>query len=858
VALFKDFAANCRLSAIAKAEVPRDRIGRMINGSRALHTISRALRAGRDMTPQEQDILVQLSYIGRALPKGRVDKEGQKAQMEHVKNLTSPAEPLPPGRREELRAFAKKWAERHLDAWDQRPEFDPTSGSCLEFSRKKGGMAEFLRDRLHRALKKKGLWPPPRYIKKLTSYPVVEDEASSIAHAALRDELIEEFKGIIEGFTYPEAQVLTISERGYKSRIVTKSNGAIVALGHHIRRWLTRGTRSDPSIREVLAGDHREAVESLLAPDHGSFGPSRWAYRDEGDQWILSADLKTATDLIGSETYEAIAEGIMESTPGKTMPEWAKHLFKVCIGPQRLIYPDLGVARRSKRGALMGLPTTWPLLCLANLAWWDSSRPVRICGDDLVAKAPKLLISRYESRAKDSGAKFSSKAKHMCLQGGGVFTEEVFFTTGVKRVVSEGPLRSAKWVKEGHARRNPSYLNTLERWSEAFPLRGIIGTMKSDLTGTDAPYWAAIGPALERMMAERSPNARRKILLTLQYSHPELRAFLSDVGLAGLFHVPRQFGGVGIPTAEMWDFHPPEQNHAQKWVLQTAVALAAGAKPGENLTILSRPWAGAIAPNPIRENAGRIADSGLSGRYNFVKAGPDTEFPKGTLIFPGTVTDLQEKVAGNVARDLYFLSDVPLVSSQVKHRNAYEVARNLQRRLVTARRELISSRGGWILKSARKAAKRRQEREEPPATPKRSPEEITDQETRFNFVTPARSGVKPGLVTFLANSGMYIQMEARGEVEMAAEGEVGKRGRTWSELLQQLKEKEDQRVATLRPGTERDMNVPFERLEELTSKTLQLSNQAGGIPLWGLPFREWPGRPAKEVFKHLFGPGGGE
>jgi hypothetical protein len=554
---------------------------------------------------------------------------------------------------------------------------------------------------------------------------------------------------------------------------------------------MAQGLRRDPAVKEVLAGDHRQAVEDLLKPPPGISDPHESV--DEGIQWILSADLKTATDLIGSETYEAICDGILASKPGQTLPPWARRHLLLSVGRQLLSYKELGRHTATKRGALMGLPTTWPLLCLCNLAWWKASEgkpeprvDLRICGDDLVAKSTKDRISRYESRAADSGAKFSDPSKHMVLQGGGVFTEEVFFTTGPARVVPEGPTRRRYGYVAEPKLRGLQIRNLFRRWSEAFPLRGLLGTMRSDLTGREAPYWSAIGPAIEQMMADRTEETRTRMLRTFRYAHPEFRTFARNAGMAAMIHVPRQFGGFGIPTPKMWDWAPELKNGNRRTVL-AAKALALGLEPAGDQGLLSRPWSDLNAKVPWRTIAKGPSQRGLDARYEFVKASRATELPITSIIYPGTVDGLQETVEANVARDLFFLSDAPLTSEQGLHRNSMDLLKKLRSRLATSRDEVLQTLGGWLL----------------------------------------------------AKQGQHHQ-----------EGNQ----MTWAELLRTLKDKADQRVALLRPGTERDIRIPFERLETILSMNRHYSPFGGpmrSIPLWELPLREWPSRPAEKALSSL-------
>lgn len=982
ISLVKEFTTNCRLHALQGGPVPRDRFCRLFS-ARCFREIDVALRA-HNRTKEQQDILVQLSYVGRALPKGRPDFEGIKAQEDHRKALSTPAEPLDEGRREYLRSFARDWANKHLRKWEPKVEFDPTSGACLEFSRKQGGMAEYLRSALHKAvghhmvqlrsnpwnlsaqtaelIKKQnqssqrprsglsvpfGTNIPPsdretltewlsrpasvraRFIlrgqaegmpidletevemnalmaeghkdhrgsddidleslihtyKRITSYPVVDDSLAMGAHGLLRDHLIRELQQLSATQTYPEASVLTISERGFKTRIVTKSPGCVVALGHHLRRWMAAGLRTDPSIREVLKGDHREAVESLF---HG--GPiDPGVARTEEDQLILSADLKAATDLIGRETYEAIVDGILSSDEGLNLPSWARFLYRLCIGPQRLIYPDLRKNALSQRGALMGLPTTWPLLCLANLAWWHHGRPlgkvprVRICGDDLVAKARLREIEEYETWAKASGAVFSNRSKHMVLRGGGVFTEEVFFTTSNEPIAVEGPLLpvriqgtdvGSRLVQFGDylptalvsskARANQRYLaatapraapptitlpqegrpqirrNTFQRWSEAFPLRGLVGTMKSDLTGTEAPYWVSIGPAAEVMMSHRGPEARRRILAAFRSGHPDFYRFASQQGLSGLIHVPRQFGGFGIPRQSLWNDRPLRKTPGQAVVYAAAVALVDGSNVEMDLKVLSRPWQDTPFRNPLRTVAASAAEQILSTRYKVIKVKKDTQVPVGATIYPESVDELIERVMGCVSRDIFYTGNDPLMGEKQQHKNAATVARRLRARLAVQRRLVVRERGGWILKRMRAESRQRYEEE------LRTREHLAQAQFGIVVHEDRASGITGGPV-LLPTAAFGMDTPSKGSVRLAdpihapATGEKRRRARgekrgmrevprpedidvglaagsaavtgqskvTWATLLKRLKEKEDKRIAVLMPRGEGGISIPF-------------------------------------------------
>lgn len=120
-----------------------------------------------------------------------------------------------------------------------------------------------------------------------------------------------------------------------------------------MRKFLIKGLRKDPHISLTLAGNHRQQVERI--------------FKDRGSCKILSADLTSASDLLPLDLCNAIVDGLVAAKePGTAryfIPEqWHSH-FRRLVGPQELHYPD-GSVINSSRGILMGLPTTWIILCL--------------------------------------------------------------------------------------------------------------------------------------------------------------------------------------------------------------------------------------------------------------------------------------------------------------------------------------------------------------------------------------------------------------------------------------------------------------------------------------------------------------
>jgi DNA-directed RNA polymerase subunit N (RpoN/RPB10) len=274
----------------------------------------------------------------------------------------------------------------------------------------------------------------------------------------------------------------------------------------------------------------------------------------------------------------------------------------------------------------------------------------------------------YEKAARESGAKFSSAVKHIKSSHGGVFTEEVFFT---KKTDSQG--------------------FQFDRWSEAFPTRGLLGTMRSDRTGTEEPYWTTVGPAMERMMEHRGQRARRAITIAFRAAHPELKGFLREHGLKRLWHVPRVFGGIGVPRWEsMWSFKATGEGLH----LRAALALSTGSRWDSDLAVLSRPYSRALPTTlPLRKVAADMAEQTIRGRWSVIRT--SAAVPPGYFAFPEGPQVLLDRITGNVARDLFFLSSFEPMAPKASTKHSGAVARRLEREVRLAQTSVVTTQGGW-------------------------------------------------------------------------------------------------------------------------------------------------------------------
>jgi len=504
----------------------------------------------------------KFSFVGRSLPKGDNTVVRQSIEK-HFNCFTKKSARVPPGTYESMRNWASHWGVKHPPT-SSPFDFSLTAGSCLEKSRKEGGLASFLVESLGAA---QGCEPAEFGDKPDDIYDV--DWQSMISQAQLRNYLLNEFKELPRPL---RASVEVITERGYKARIVTKSPGAAVALGHLLRRVALSSLKQDDRITLVLEGGHLEAVRTKLCRPV------------PGPVEILSADLSAATDNLTFETSRSLWLGYCD---GIQAPEDFRQIGLDLLGPMHLTYPD-NRQITTDRGALMGLPITWFILCLANM--WAADKAIRtvrssspcglrrqpyvICGDDLVGIWTKRVIKGYENNIPLTGMKFSTPDKHLSSNFFGIFTEEIFLLrrveiplhhrnryeqrqrvrfTKYKRgsyafALMSGELRS-KTVRHEKVIRSCKWGLSWHDGPIGFSLRGLV-TVPGHMPGESSlvPWWVAIGPSMT-MAVHRNPKESRLIRQVGLSAHPGLATWAAKRGLPPF--VPRELGVSVYPTKSL-------------------------------------------------------------------------------------------------------------------------------------------------------------------------------------------------------------------------------------------------------------------------------------------------------------------
>jgi hypothetical protein len=229
-------------------------------------------------------------------------------------------------------------------------------------------------------------------------------------------------------------EALPILERGFKVRIVTKAPGALVFALQSWNTLLLDLLARDPAVAPALKlQDQRLEFVDFL----NGFAPLRKPYV------FRSADLTSATDLMPRDLCDALVCGVLvglslseESVPAK--------LLRAGTGNLNCSWPN-GKAAVTSRGILMGLPVSWPLLCIYNMwmhmrAWSEASPSgcrlrefswYRVIGDDYVSYLPARVSNRYTAVLVRTGG-LPSEGKDLTSRSAFVFGEEAARLDGTR------------------------------------------------------------------------------------------------------------------------------------------------------------------------------------------------------------------------------------------------------------------------------------------------------------------------------------------------------------------------------------------------------------------------------------------
>jgi len=550
------------------------------------------------MSDATQDKYLQFTFIGRSLPLGSqpvVDSAIQK----HSDTLSLPGS-SPQWILDAAREFSAKWASKYHFAVDFASTPVVKNSSCFEYSLRDGGYSRAL-------------------VEILSSrHPVVKSHSSSYDKTSnptngSRSDLHPSAMSSSFDTIYYHANrkfgnsgnfctVHGLPERGYKCRVVTSHPAAATAFLHYFGTGLRKCLARDPHIRDVLSGDHHQAVQQLF----GNLLDPRAE--------ILSADLTSATDTFHADIVQAIFGGFLDTLVDVDV-SIRELAFELAVGSYSLSYPlgsKLNPGRDTKRGVLMGTPTSWPILCVLNLFWVSLAQDEKIprnvsigedsvtihldekdqfdvtcynhltgrhyvkrvtdtkksrrtnhvvCGDDLLLVARSAVCRRYEELARLCGAIFSP-GKHLSSRTHGIFTENIFTVENVKGSISRSSLVATNdtlkgtwsWaVTRSLSEKTCSRVSRqvlipvgikFGRWTDTIPLRWAVKNTSSD---DQLPLWYNIGPSAESIVRAH-PESYWKVAIILRLLHPGLARWFYAVGIPP--YLPRTLGGAGLVKSD--------------------------------------------------------------------------------------------------------------------------------------------------------------------------------------------------------------------------------------------------------------------------------------------------------------------
>jgi len=464
------------------------------------------------------DVSAQCSFLGRSLPRGTPDAV-REAIDQHTRDL-GVGWTTPDGVLGRARLWARRWATRKLPKRVHMAAPDmPTLSSCVESTVKEGGLRGYVLSL--------GLHPRAAALFEdpgLCSGLPLQDIQSLVSDLNLAFHGIDLYSQL--GDT--ASVVVGLVERGLKTRIITKSPACVHLLGHIVRKRLLAGLRKDRSSASVLAG---VSDEEIIAHYVGSV-----------TETLVSTDLTRASDLLPLDLMSALAEGIFSS--GK-LCQIEYDALLACIGRQWVVTPD-GTKYLSSRGILMGLPTTWAMLSIAHLFWWEDSicmaarrkgrtysdafkeNRFMVCGDDALFAGWKLTSKLYDEVVAHSGGS-KSPGKHYELQGAdrprGVFLERLFEFSQVGGFITGGSRNSA------------------------FPLMGLVHPEVPDELRGHGPKISVTWQikmffAIDSIWAQH-PASEKGLSRLVSKLWPGLRSHAKSLGLTN--GLALRYGGCGIP-----------------------------------------------------------------------------------------------------------------------------------------------------------------------------------------------------------------------------------------------------------------------------------------------------------------------
>jgi hypothetical protein len=273
----------------------------------------------------------------------------------------------------------------------------------------------------------------------------IELVAQSIATDDLAA-LAEEWEGSDQK---PLMKPTVIQERGQKTRVASKSQAALVVMTQRVNDGMINLLKHDNSANYSFGDNQRNVPHAFKRAATKSISAKLGM---EG----LSADLSKASDYIQFSVALAVMEGFRDAMGDAYMSSDMFEHELHAIGPMQLDNPTAGreemlwseagllerVGHQTKRGILMGLSLTWPILTVLNVycASYTTTddltippevrrRPhFTVCGDDLGAIWEKQRTEIYFSKLRAVGLVVNESKSYRSDSLRVLFVERLFLT----------------------------------------------------------------------------------------------------------------------------------------------------------------------------------------------------------------------------------------------------------------------------------------------------------------------------------------------------------------------------------------------------------------------------------------------
>jgi len=251
-----------------------------------------------------------------------------------------------------------------------------------------------------------------------------------------------------------EAQVVPLLE-AFKVRTITKGDADQY---HLARRWqkVIHGVMRKQTNCRLIGQPCNSAILSQ------TFGNSPYFSLEDSDGFFVSGDYESATDLLHPFLSEVANEAICQRLRVPLEDQW---VLKQCLTGHELKYTKKGPLHKQQWGQLMGSPSSFPILCLINLAatkvaYEEYFRSIGVLGKNeycvleelpMVVNGDDILYWCYSNEhyeiwkeiTKQCGLKFSL-GKNYTHKRVAIINSELYFFNPSPR-----PLTMGKRGKEG-------------------------------------------------------------------------------------------------------------------------------------------------------------------------------------------------------------------------------------------------------------------------------------------------------------------------------------------------------------------------------------------------------------------------